>query len=338
MEIDTYGSVIEKIRKQKKEIKKVVFGLDREIDLLLYAYVARGHVLIEGNPGSGKTLLAGALGRTMKGVKVKIVGRSDLVPADIAFEPYISENEMRFRLSRLLSESLNIVMLFLNEINRTPERTNSVFLDGMQERSITIFWQEYPAPNAIFIADRNSLETGQTFELSEAQRDRFLFEFRIPRVAREHRKRIVKEASKWPINPIESFVEADLVGAEERNGLWQWIRDNVDLPDAVVDYINDLADATWEPEKYIGKENVIVRAGWMPRAEEKLAEVAKVVAAFKGRKIVKAEDVQEIFGPFAGHRIFIERTTGERRRSQIVDEFIKNILEKVVFPGGENGI
>jgi MoxR-like ATPase len=162
------------------EVAKAVIGQPRAIRLLTVAVFARGHVLMEGDVGVGKTTLLRTMARAVGGSYERIEGTIDLLPSDLAYYTYIgSDGKPKVDPGPLLKHGESLSVFFFNEINRARPQVHSLLLRTMAERSVTAFNREYSFPHLQVFADRNRIEKEETYELPSAARDRFLMEILI---------------------------------------------------------------------------------------------------------------------------------------------------------------
>lgn len=166
--------------KLEAQVRQVMIGQDRAIRLLNIAVFARGHVLLEGDVGVGKTTLLQSMARAIGGAYERIEGTIDLMPGDLVYYTYISEDgKPRVAPGPLLKHGEALATFFFNEVNRARPQMHSLLLRVMAERSVTAFNREYSFPHLQVFADRNRVEKEETFEIPSAARDRFLMEVLI---------------------------------------------------------------------------------------------------------------------------------------------------------------
>src|SRR5687768_7671371 len=209
--MDRNGSLMQDWREKalslEKEIGKVIVGQNRVIRLITTAIFARGHVLLEGDVGVGKTTLLRAFARAIGGAYERVEGTIDLMPNDLVYYTYISEEgKPRVDPGPLLKNGETLAVFFFNEINRARPQVHSLMLRVMAEKSANAFNREYRFPHLIVFADRNRVEKEETFEVSAAARDRFMLEVLIetPREAELQRQLMFEPR----FHDVDSLVEA----------------------------------------------------------------------------------------------------------------------------------
>src|SRR5512143_1717628 len=164
----------------EEEVGKAIVGQRETIRLINVALFARGHVLLEGDVGVGKTTLLRAFARAVGGDFERVEGTVDLMPGDLVYHTYVdAEGKPRIEPGPLLRHGERLVTFFFNEINRARPQVQSLLLRAMAERTVFAFDREYRFPHMSVYADRNRIEKEETFELASAARDRFMFELRM---------------------------------------------------------------------------------------------------------------------------------------------------------------
>src|ERR1700759_1074913 len=168
------------------EVAKVVVGQQQTLRLINVALFARGHVLLEGGVGVGKTTVLRAFARVVGGDFERVEGTIDLMPGDLVYHTYVdAEGKPRIEPGPLLRHGERLVTFFFNEINRARPQVQSLLLRAMAERTVSAFNREHPFPPMSVFPDRNRVEKEETFELASAARDRFMLELRMPTPADE---------------------------------------------------------------------------------------------------------------------------------------------------------
>ena len=302
------------------EIAKLYVGQDELVLGTLTALFAGGHVLIESVPGLGKTLFVRTLGKVLGCDCGRIQFTADLMPSDITGAPVfdMQKSEFRFRPGPVFTQ-----FLLADEINRAPAKTHASLLEIMQEYRVTIDGTSHPVPKPFLVmATQNPLESEGTYNLPEAQLDRFMFKLIVdyPTEAQEadilrmHSKQVdLNRRLDEEINTVtdpQSVIKAiELCGTIK-------VRDNV------VDYINGIVRATrnW-PSFYVGAS---------PRAGLTLMQTARTQAAFDGRDFVTPDDVGEVALPALRHRVQITAEAEIEGRS--VDDELRQMIATIAVP------
>jgi MoxR-like ATPase len=279
----------------------VLFGQEELIDLCVIALCARGHLLLEGLPGLGKTELVKALGRLLGLQFRRLQFTPDLLPGDITGGPVLQERggerQFVFRPGPLFA---NVVLA--DEINRSSPKTQSALLEAMQERCVTVLGETHPLPRPFFVlATQNPIELEGTYPLPEAQLDRFLFKVDVPGVSADVMARILTDRRRG-----EPPTQPNALGAGELDELFALV-DGVFLPQAVAHYIARLVQATHaaraDSPAMVQKH---VRYGASPRAAIAIGEAARAAALLAGRPNVDFADVQRVAVPALAHRLVLQ--------------------------------
>jgi len=302
------------------EIGKAIVGQTETIDLLLTALFARGHVLLEGPPGTAKTLLAQCFARTLKLEFGRIQFTPDLMPADI-----VGANVFNFQTSAftLTQGPIFCELLLADEINRTPPKTQAALLEAMQERKVTLDGKSHPlSRHFMVVATQNPLEQQGTYPLPEAQLDRFLFKQVLAYPSREEERAIVATygVQAGAVDPAALGVQA-VVSAKELAAASAAVA-TVRLTDELVDYVLDLVRAT--------RETAELQSGASPRCAAQLALAARARAALDGRDYAIPDDVKALALPMLRHRVILSPAAEiEGRRAEAV---IEALLDRSVAP------
>lgn len=305
-------SIIDRI---VSEVSKVIVGKEEEIRFILASLMAGGHVLLEGVPGVAKTTMARAIA-TVLGLEWKrIQFTPDLLPADI-LGTFIYEQrtgEFRFRKGPIFA---NIVLA--DEINRASPRTQSAFLEAMQERQVTVEGITYKLPEPFMvIATMNPIEFEGVFPLPEAQIDRFLAKVVVGYPDKNEMIAILKKIDyieEWPLEPIVSPKDVELLVNSSRA---------VYVDEVILDYIVNLVEAT--------RRHPLVRLGGSPRAAIALVKLSKSLALMDGRGYVVPDDVKKAALPALRHRIIL-KPEAEIEAGLTADNVVEQILEKTPVP------
>ena len=317
MNLDQVKQTTEAMR---AEVGKAVFGQRDAVDLLLIALLSGGHVLLEGVPGTGKTLLTQAFSRSTALAFGRIQFTPDLMPGDV-----IGTNLFNFQSNTfvLTKGPIFTQLLLADEINRTPPKTQAALLEAMQERAVTIDGKRHTLGDGFMvIATQNPIEQQGTYPLPEAQLDRFLFKHVLTYPDRaEERAIVAKHGSRTAMpDPTELGVGpvTDLKGVVA-------IRRAVEavlIKDDVLDYIVDLVRAT--------REHPSISFGASTRAANMLATAARAHAALEGREFVIPDDIKRLALPCLRHRIVL--APGAEIEGLVPDQVITQIIEQAPAP------
>ncbi|HYC71790.1 MAG TPA: AAA family ATPase [Opitutaceae bacterium] len=297
----------------------VLFGQRELTELVVTGILARGHILLEGLPGLGKTELVKGLVRALALEARRVQFTPDLLPGDITGNPVLQEEAGGRRVFVFQRGPIFANILLADEINRASPKTQSALLEAMQERRVTAGGETHALPEPFFVlATQNPIELEGTYPLPEAQLDRFLFKLEVRRNAPDVLARIVlhREIGVEPAVPAVLAREdlAELLGAVRR----------VHMPPVVADYIARLVNASHPGES---AASAGVRFGASPRAALALAAAAKARGLRLGRPHASFEDVQAVAVPVLAHRILLDhaaRLEGVTARA-VVDRLLADV-------------
>ena len=306
---DTPIRLIERVR---ENIRSVITGQERNIELLLCAMVCGGHVLMEDVPGVGKTTLATALAKSLGCSFGRIQFTPDVLPSDVTgFTLY----DLHSGEKRLVTGAVMNQVVLADEINRTTPKTQSSLLEAMQEGQVTIDGETHPCPAPFFVlATQNPLELTGTYPLPEAQLDRFLMRLSMGYPAMEEELRILDaHRGKEPVKELEP-----VANAQEILDLQQAAQEIACAP-AEAEYIVRIAAATRSSER--------VRLGVSPRGSIALMKAGMAWALMQGRNYVIPDDIQALAVPVLAHRIQLNRRAQDERDSEagIVEKIISSL-------------
>jgi len=282
-------------------VGKVLLGQDDLLDLAVIALAARGHLLLEGLPGLGKTELVKGLGALLGLSFRRIQFTPDLLPSDVTGGPILQEENGRRRLV-FQPGPLFASFVLADEINRASPKTQSALLEAMQERRVTVLGETHPLPDPFFVlATQNPIELEGTYPLPEAQLDRFLFKVEVPSVEEDVMTRILLERRRGATPPL-----APVLTHEDLFTMFQTV-DGVFLPSAVATYVSRCVAAT-HPTAATAPVEVkrYVRYGASPRAAIAIAESGRAAALLAGRPHVDFQDVARVAVPALAHRLVLD--------------------------------
>ncbi len=322
----------------QQEVGKAVVGLDDAIRLFTICIFTRGHVMLEGDVGVGKTTLLRAVTHALGGEYERIEGTIDLMPNDLLYHTYINQQgKPQVDPGPLLKHGEQLATFFFNEVNRARPQVHSLLLRVMAERRVSAFNRDYEFPHLLVFADRNRVEKEETFEVPSAARDRFLMELRIEAPeSLQTRKELVFDPRFHNVDTLIEQVQHGVLPYQTLNAVAHTIQRSIHASDAIQDYVLELWQATRKPDDYgIKIDGVdmqrLILAGLSPRAMSMLIQAARVTTWLEGRDAVLPEDIQSIFQPIAGHRIFFTPAY-ELRRADIIDQLTDSILKQVAAP------
>ena len=317
---------------------RIMVGQERAIRLLLIATFARGHVLLEGDVGVGKTTLLQALARGIGGAFERIEGTVDLMPSDLLYYTYLSrDGQPRVEAGPLLRHGPDLSVFFFNEINRARPQVHSLMLRAMAERSVSAFNAEHRFPHLQVFADRNRIEREETFEIPAAVRDRFFMEITVEMPTDPTRMRALMTDTRYhDAAALIEEMEHGTVPFRELNEAAARIQAAVGTSETLERYALDLWTATRSPaDLHFEIEGVdtarLVQSGASPRGMSMLLRAARVAAWLADRTEVVPEDIHAVFEPAVAHRVFFTPVY-EMRRSEIARRLVAGILETVASP------
>lgn len=308
----------ESLNKVKTEIAKVIVGQEDMIEHLLAALLSNGHVLIEGVPGVAKTITAKLLAKTIDVDFSRIQFTPDLMPSDILGTSIFSmkNSEFEFKKGPIFSS-----FILIDEINRSPAKTQAALFEVMEEKQITIDGTRYEMDEPfLVVATQNPIEHEGTYRLPEAQLDRFLFKINVGYPNLEQEIAIIKNQHD---NRLEDKTEAvsKVITAQQLNNYQKLVKEII-VESQLIEYIAKIIINT--------RENQFLYLGASPRASLALLTASKAFAALRGRDFVTPEDIKEASYAVLRHRVIV---SPEREMEGLTaDEIIRQILEGIEIP------
>ncbi|HEV8026305.1 MAG TPA: MoxR family ATPase [Stellaceae bacterium] len=317
MDLQEIRAITEGVR---REVRKAVIGQDEAIELMLTSLLVGGHVLLEGVPGTAKTLLTQAFAAGLALQFGRIQFTPDLMPGDV-----LGTNLFNFQTNSfvLTKGPIFTQLLLADEINRTPPKTQAALLQAMNERAVTVDGHDYALGDAFMVvATQNPIEQQGTYPLPEAQLDRFLFKLVLHHPARDEEREIVRRHGHRSAMPrlsdfgLEAIADADAL-SRTREAVAR-----IRLSDALVDYIVDVVRAT--------RQHSSLEVGASTRAANMLAAAVRAFAALQGRDFVIPDDVKALALPVLRHRVSLSPSA--EIEGLATDRILGEILEQVTAP------
>ncbi len=306
----------------RREVAKAVVGQDATVTLLLVALLSGGHVLLEGPPGTAKTLLAHSFARALGLDFGRIQFTPDLMPGDIIGANLFNFQTSQFTLKRgpIFTE-----LLLADEINRTPPKTQAALLEAMQERQVTVDGETLRlSPRFTVVATQNPIEQQGVYPLPEAQLDRFLFKQRVDYPTAAEERRIIRThggeaevlgAAGWGVGAVTDAAAISAALAATATA-------TVRLGDEVTDYVLALIRAT--------RGGADLSSGASPRAGAMLARAARAHAALEGRDFVVPDDVKLLAPALLRHRLILSPAAEIDGRQ--VEDVVASIIAAIEAP------
>src|SRR5438105_2228877 len=299
-------------------LRTVIRGKDEVVRLALVAVFARGHLLIEGVPGVGKTTLAHALARSLDCSFQRIQFTSDLLPSDVLGISIYSAMEQKFEFK---PGPVFCNVLLADEINRTTPKTQSALLEAMNEHQVTVDRGSYPLPEPfVVIATQNPVEHHGTYPLPESQMDRFLLRVAMgyPQAGSE-REILRSEAGAAKLDDVRPVLSAADVLAMQQQVT------EVRVDDSLADYALAIVRKTRDSE--------LLTLGVSPRGSQMLYRAAQALAFLDGRAFTTPEDFKQLAVPVFAHRVVVNaRYSSTLKKSDQTEQILRDIVESVAVP------
>ena len=314
IQLDTLKQAVEQI---KNNIGQVIVGQEKMVELMIAALLAKGHVLVEGVPGVAKTLTAKLLAKSMDVPFSRIQFTPDLMPTDIiGTSVYLPQDgSFRFKRGPIFSQ-----VVLIDEINRSPAKTQAALFEVMEERQISYDGTTYPMQAPFFVlATQNPIEQEGTYRLPEAQLDRFLFKIEVGYPSLEEEVGILHKTQSGVTADLGA-VTAVLSASQVIDA--QNIAGQIHIEDKVLQYIAALVCET--------RNNKSLYLGASPRASVAVLNSSKAIAAMRGRDFVTPDDIVYILPAVLGHRIIL--TPEKEMEGGTSGQVIREIVNKVEVP------
>lgn len=319
-------------------LNTVVLGLNQQVRSLTIAIFSRGHVLLEGDVGVGKTTLLRAAARLLGGEYQRIEGAIDLMPSDFLYHAYLDQNgQPAVAPGPLLQHEEDLAVFFFNEINRARPQAHSLLLRLMAERSVNAFNREYHFPHLTVFADRNRLEREETFELPAAARDRFFMEISIDAPNdRDLQRDLMFNPRFHNVDALIDTLQAGLVPYAQLNAVAEAVQSSVRAELALQDYAVNLWRALRNPaDAGVAFDDVdtlrLVAGGASPRGMAMLMRAARCRAWLENRDYLTPDDIRAVFHDTVSHRVFFTPAY-ELRRENLAPRLLNSVLDKVSAP------
>lgn len=312
------SQLLQRASELERALRSIIRGKDDVVRLALVATLARGHLLIEGVPGVGKTTLAHALARAIACSFRRIQFTSDMLPSDVLGISVYSAAEERFDFKR---GPVFTNILLADEINRTTPKTQSALLEAMNEQQVTVDGKSYPLPKPfLVVATQNPVEHHGTYPLPESQLDRFLIRARMgyPEAAGE-REILCGAAGASRLDELRPVLSGEEI-LELQNAVNQ-----VQVDDALIDYALAIVERTRHHEQ--------LALGVSTRGALMLTQAARAMAFLEGREFATPEDFKQLAVPTFAHRLVVHaRYNSTLKRTEQSEQILREILESVPVP------
>lgn len=305
----------------RQEIRKVIVGQDSIVTMSCIALLTNGHILLEGVPGVAKTTLIKTIAQALGLSFSRIQFTPDLLPSDIVGTLVYNPKTLDFETKK---GPIFANLVLADEINRSPAKVQSALLEAMQERQITIGSTTFKLDEPFLVfATQNPIENEGTYQLPEAQVDRFMFKLLVSYPTMEQEKEILrKNFLTHTVIPV--LTKSELLEARQ-------LVQQVYLDERLIDYIVNIIFATREPAKYgLEKLKDFIACGASPRATIALAEAAKAMAFLHGRHFVTPDDIKYVASAVLRHRIILSYQAAADEVH--VDKIVRIILDSVIVP------
>ena len=319
-------ALLSKLQPLRDALGKAVVGQHEVVEQLLIGLLAGGHVLLEGAPGLGKTLLVRSLGQALELQFRRVQFTPDLMPSDILGTELLEEDHgTGHRHFRFQQGPIFTHLLLADELNRTPPKTQAALLEAMQERTVSYAGTTYPLPAPFFVlATQNPIEQAGTYPLPEAQLDRFLLHVRVDYPTEQEERDILVQTTGSSSGAVPKVMHAEDVLA-----LQAAVR-QVHVSDDVLSWITRLVRASRPGAGAPEAVNHWIKWGAGPRAGQSLVLATKARALLQGRFAATRDDVQALIAPVMRHRLLLSFAAEAEQKG--ADDVIAALLKAVPFP------
>lgn len=322
----------------EQQINQIIIGQSTAVRQMILAIFARGHVLLEGQVGVGKTTLLRAIAHGLGGQYQRVEGTIDLMPSDLIYYTYLDDfGKPRVDEGPLLKQGEQLATFFFNEINRARPQVHSLLLRVMTERRLQAFNQEYFLPHLQVFADRNRVEKEETFDLPAAANDRFMFEINISTPTDDTvLEQLMFNPRFHDVDQLISEMAVGLVPYYQLNEFATQLQEKITCTPTLRAYALSLWKASHFPQNYgIQLPDVemvsLLQAGASPRGMAFFIRAAKVNAWLNGREMLLPKDLQTVYGVTMEHRIFLSPLYAYRKE-ELMSQLITAILDNVPAP------
>lgn len=322
----------------EQALNQVVLGMPAQVRALTIAIFSRGHVLLEGDVGVGKTTLLRAAAQLLGGGYQRIEGAIDLMPSDFLYHAYINEQgQAAVKPGPLLQHDEALAVFFFNEINRARPQAHALFLRLMAERSVSAFNREYHFPHLTVFADRNRLEREETFEIPAAARDRFLMEISIQAPdARELQRALMFDTRFYDVDALIGELPAGLTPYDQLNAVAVAVQTAVRAELPLQDYAVELWRVLKDPlAAGIVLPDVdmsrLLAGGASPRGMAMLMRSARTRAWLEGRDYLTPDDIRAVWPFVVSHRVFLNGAYA-LQHARLAPLLLQTVLDKVSAP------
>jgi MoxR-like ATPase len=318
--VEATGSWVAEVR---REMHRVLVGQEALVDRMFVALLTNGHILLEGVPGLAKTLTVKALAGCLNVSFKRFQFTPDLLPADLLGTLIYSPSDGAFK-PKLGPIFANLILA--DEINRSPAKVQSALLEAMQERQVTLAEHTYPLPDPFLVmATQNPIDQEGTYQLPEAQLDRFLLKVKVDYPSKAEERMILDLMATSSPKVTTSEICSGAVVKESRA-----VVNDIYVDERIKDYIVEIIHATRQPEQYIQEMKHLIRCGASPRGTINLTLAAKALAYLNRRPYVTPQDVKDLVPDVLRHRVLI---TYEAEAEGVNSELIlERLMSRIPVP------